>query len=106
MFEKLEGKFDVIVSNPPYIPSKDIETLDLKVKSFEPRLALDGAEDGLKFYRIIAKNLDAYLAEDGVLLLEFGINQADAIRSIFEGFQVEILKDIEGVERIAVVKRV
>ncbi|MBO4380978.1 MAG: peptide chain release factor N(5)-glutamine methyltransferase, partial [Clostridia bacterium] len=105
MFEKVEGKFDVIVSNPPYIPSKDIETLDAKVKNFEPRLALDGAEDGLKYYRIIAENLDEHLAEGGVLLMEFGIDQAEAIKGIFEEYDVEILKDIEGKDRIAVVKR-
>lgn len=105
MFEKVEGKFDVIVSNPPYIPTKDIETLDAKVKDFEPRLALDGAEDGLKFYRIIAKELDSHLKDGGVFLCEFGINQAEDIKSIFEAFDVEILKDIEGKERIAVVKK-
>ena len=105
MFEKVEGKFDVIVSNPPYIPTKDIETLDAKVKDFEPRLALDGAEDGLKFYRIIAKELDSHLKDGGVFLCEFGINQAEDIKSIFAAFDVEILKDIEGKERIAVVKK-
>lgn len=105
MFEKIEGKFDVIVSNPPYIPSKDIETLDAKVKNFEPRLALDGADDGLKYYRIIAKDLDEHLAEGGVFLCEFGIEQAEAIKEIFKEYDVEILKDIEGKDRIAVVKR-
>lgn len=105
MFEKIEGKFDVIVSNPPYIPSKDIETLDAKVKNFEPRLALDGAEDGLKYYRIIAKDLDEHLEEGGVFLCEFGIEQAEAIKDIFKEYDVEILKDIEGKDRIAVVKR-
>ncbi|MBQ3754571.1 MAG: peptide chain release factor N(5)-glutamine methyltransferase, partial [Clostridia bacterium] len=105
MFEKIEGKFDVIVSNPPYIPSKDIEILDAKVKNFEPRLALDGAEDGLKYYRIIAKDLDGHLEEGGVFLCEFGIEQAEAIKDIFKEYDVEILKDIEGKDRIAVVKR-
>ena len=105
MFENISGKFDVIVSNPPYIPTKDIETLEAKVKDFEPRLALDGAEDGLKFYRIIAQGLDAHLAEDGVFLCEFGIGQAEEIKNIFGDFNVEIVKDIEGIERIAVVRR-
>ena len=105
MFEKVEGKFDVIVSNPPYIPTKDIDLLEAKVKDFEPRLALDGAEDGLKYYRIIAKNLDEHLKDDGVLLCEFGIDQAEAIKSIFAKYVVEILKDIEGKDRIAVVRK-
>ena len=97
--------FDVIVSNPPYIPTSDVQKLDSKVKDFEPQLALDGDSDGLKFYRIIANKLDEHLKDDGVLLLEFGAGQADDIKAIFEGYDVEIVKDIEGLDRIAVVKR-
>ncbi len=97
--------FDVIVSNPPYIPTSDVQKLDSKVKDFEPQLALDGDSDGLKFYRIIANKLDEHLKDDGVLLLEFGAGQADDIKGIFEGYDVEIVKDIEGFDRIAVVKR-
>lgn len=97
--------FDVIVSNPPYIPTSDVQKLDSKVKDFEPQLALDGDSDGLKFYRIIENKLDEHLKDEGVLLLEFGVNQADDIKRIFEKYDVEILKDIEGLERIAVVKR-
>ncbi len=100
-----QKQFEVIVSNPPYIPTADLATLDAKVKDFEPKLALDGDKDGLKFYRIIASELDSHLKEDGVLLLEFGINQAEALREIFKAYDVEILTDINGVERIAVVKR-
>ena len=97
--------FDVIVSNPPYIPTSDVQKLDSKVKDFEPQLALDGDSDGLKFYRIIENKLDEHLKDEGVLLLEFGVNQADDIKRIFEKYDVEILKDLEGIERIAVVKR-
>ena len=97
--------FDVIVSNPPYIPTSDVQKLDSKVKDFEPQLALDGDSDGLKFYRIIENKLDEHLKDEGVLLLEFGVNQADDIKRIFEKYDVEILKDLEGLERIAVVKR-
>ncbi len=104
MFEKIDGKFDVIVSNPPYIPTKDIDALDDRVKYFEPRLALDGDKDGLKFYRIIAQNLESHLSEGGVFLCEFGINQAEDIRELFKAYKVEILKDIEGKDRIAVVR--
>lgn len=99
-------QFDVIVSNPPYIPTEDVSKLDAKVKDFEPKLALDGDVDGLKFYRIIAQKLDEHLKEDGVLLVEFGYDQAEKITEIFAKYNVEIVKDIEGNDRIAVVKRV
>ncbi len=106
MFDSLgEQRFDVIVSNPPYIPSGDISSLEKKVRAFEPISALDGDVDGLKFYRIIAKNLDRYLAKDGVLMLEFGINQADSIKEIFVDFDVEIKKDMAQIERMAIIKR-
>lgn len=98
-------RFDIIVSNPPYIPSEDVNKLDAKVKDFEPKLALDGDSDGLKFYRIIARDLDSHLKEDGRLLLEFGINQSEDIKSIFCEFDVEIQQDIAGIDRIALVKR-
>lgn len=98
-------RFDVIVSNPPYIPSADVNKLEARVKDFEPKLALDGDSDGLKFYRIIARELDLHLAEGGVLLMEFGINQSEAIKDIFAAFDVDIVKDMSGIDRIAVVKR-
>lgn len=98
-------KFDVIVSNPPYIPTSDVAKLDAKVKDFEPQLALDGDSDGLKFYRIIANKLDEHLKENGILLVEFGVNQSNDIKAIFEKYDVEILKDMEGFDRIAVVKK-
>lgn len=104
MFKAVDGKFDVIVSNPPYIPTKDIESLDKKVKDFEPNLALDGGADGLDFYREIAKNLD-HLNEGGTLFLEFGIGQGQQIKEILSAYSVEIFKDLEGIERMAVVTR-
>jgi release factor-specific protein-(glutamine-N5) methyltransferase len=104
MFKAVDGKFDVVVSNPPYIPTKDIESLDKKVKDFEPNLALDGGADGLDFYREIAKNLD-HLNEGGTLFLEFGIGQGQQIKEIFSAYSVEIFKDLEGIERMAVVTR-
>ncbi len=106
MWSAVSGKqFDIIVSNPPYIPSEDVTKLDSKVKDFEPKLALDGDKDGLKFYRIIESGLNAHLKENGVLMMEFGIGQADSIKQIFNAYDVVIDNDIEGVERIATVKR-
>ncbi len=105
MWTDIADEFDVIVSNPPYIPTEDIKTLDGRVKGFEPLLALDGGDDGLRFYREIALGLDGHLAKNGVLLLEFGINQADAVAGIFADYDTRILKDMAGIERIAIVKR-
>jgi len=94
-------KFDVIVSNPPYIKKGDIEGLQKEVKDFEPHLALDGGEDGYDFYRIIAKNAKDHLNKGGVLLLECGINQAQTICSMLDGFsEVLVIKDYENIERI------
>ena len=105
MWTDIADEFDVIVSNPPYIPTGDIKTLDGRVKGFEPLLALDGGDDGLRFYREIALGLDGHLAKDGALLLEFGINQADAVAEIFADYDTRIIKDMAGIERIAIVKR-
>lgn len=105
MWTDIADEFDVIVSNPPYIPTEDIKTLDGRVKGFEPLLALDGGDDGLRFYREIALGLDGHLAKDGALLLEFGINQADAVAGIFADYDTRIIKDMAGIERIAIVKR-
>lgn len=105
MWADIADEFDVIVSNPPYIPTEDIKTLDGRVKGFEPLLALDGGNDGLRFYREIALGLDGHLAKGGVLLLEFGVNQADAVAGIFADYDTRIIKDMAGIERIAIVKR-
>ncbi|MBO7222257.1 MAG: peptide chain release factor N(5)-glutamine methyltransferase [Clostridia bacterium] len=105
LFDKVCGKFDLITANPPYIPSADIDTLDKKVKDFEPRLALDGGVDGLDIYKRIADTLDNYLSDNGTMLLEFGIGQENDMREIFSGYNVEIIPDLEGIDRIAVVTR-
>ena len=105
LFGAIEGKFDLITANPPYIPSADIEALDKKVKDFEPRLALDGGLDGLDLYRRIAENLDNYLSDNGTMLLEFGIGQENSMREIYSDYNVEIIPDLEGIDRIAVVTR-
>lgn len=85
MFQELKqykGQFDVIVSNPPYIESSTIKTLSKEVQN-EPHLALDGGQDGLKFYKIIADEACEYLKEDGTILLEIGYNQRKSVTNLF-----------------------
>ena len=97
------GEFDVIVSNPPYIPTADIETLDTSVRDHEPRLALDGGADGLDFYRAICEKWRDALRPQGKLLFEVGIGQADAVLRLMRasGFgDVEIVKDLNDVPRV------
>ena len=87
--------FDLIISNPPYIPSAEIATLQPEVRDFDPRGALDGGADGLDFYRLIASQAAAFLKPDGKVMLEFGDGQAEAIRRIFENEKwiVEAVKE-------------
>lgn len=98
----LEKKFDIIVSNPPYIPAADIAGLDRDVQQ-EPRSALDGGADGLDFYRRIAKEAPAHLADEGLLAFEVGINQAQAVQHLCldSGFaQTAVRRDYAGTERM------
>ena len=105
MFSSLtcENKYDIIVSNPPYIQSDVVDTLESEVKDFEPRLALDGDVDGMKFYKIIAENYENYLADKGILALEIGYDEADDIRALFEGKNVVIKKDLANLDRVAII---
>jgi release factor glutamine methyltransferase len=88
-------RFDLIISNPPYIPSAEIETLQPEVRDFDPRAALDGGADGLDFYRKLAAEGKSFLKPDGKIMLEFGDDQAGAIKNIFENEKwiVEALKE-------------
>jgi release factor glutamine methyltransferase len=88
-------RFDLIISNPPYIPSAEIETLQPEVRDFDPRGALDGGADGLDFYRMFAAQAKSFLKPDGKIMLEFGDGQANAIRKSFENEKwiVEAVKD-------------
>ena len=100
-------KADIIVSNPPYINSDDIDLLQKEVQR-EPRMALDGGQDGLDFYRFIAENYKDYLKPDGVLLFEIGETQADAVADILKSnsySDIEIKKDIYGNARMAVCRK-
>jgi len=103
LFAAVDGSFDIIVSNPPYIPSAEIETLMPEVREHEPRLALDGMEDGLEFYRRIAKDSGKYLKKGGQLFLETGHNQAEAVSRILSdaGFSdLHVKKDLAGHDRL------
>lgn len=100
--------FDLIVSNPPYIPTKDISALDDEVKYYDPITALDGGADGLKDYRRIAEISSQLLNDDGFLLLEFGINQSQEVQNIFlsTDFElVDIKKDLAGKDRCIILKK-
>jgi release factor glutamine methyltransferase len=101
LFNSIDGEFDVIVSNPPYIKNEDIPSLQKEVKDFEPILALDGGIDGLDFYREIAKNAKKHLKKGGTLLLEVGFNQANDVKLMLRDFEkVEVIKDFENIDRI------
>lgn len=102
LFENIRGKFDAILTNPPYIPSAEIAGLQREVKDFEPRQALDGGADGLDFYRRIAKEFAAHLNPGGFLLLEMGMGQAEAVRALFEaqGARCEVYRDLAGIDRM------
>lgn len=98
----LEKKFDIIVSNPPYIPAADIAGLDRDVQK-EPHSALDGGADGLDFYRRICSEAAAHLADDGLLAFEVGINQSEAVQQLClnNGFvKTAVRKDYAGIDRM------
>ena len=107
MFENVTDKFDIIVSNPPYIETREIDELMPEVRDYIPRLALDGDEDGLKFYRIISKEAVKKLNKNGRIFYEIGYNQSRAVASILleNGFtDVKIMKDYSGLDRIVMAK--
>lgn len=100
LFEKVRGRYNIIVSNPPYIPSAEIETLDREVKDHEPRLALDGGKDGLDYYRKIADSASKYIAKGGMVLLEVGLGEAEKVVKMFKYCDYAlIIKDMQGVDR-------
>ena len=100
LFTSVRGRYNLIVCNPPYIKSSDIPNLQPEVRSFEPKIALDGGEDGLDFYRRIAKSVRSYLAKGGILLLECGEGQASEILKLFERRDYAmVMKDLSGTDR-------
>jgi release factor glutamine methyltransferase len=108
LFKKIESSFDIIVSNPPYIPTRDIEDLMTEVKDFEPMGALDGGDDGLDFYRKIIDGAPKYLNPGGFLALEGGHNQGLDIKKLLEdnGQYVDIAlhKDLAAIDRVVTAK--
>lgn len=101
--QKPPALFDVITSNPPYIPTAEIAGLQPEVRDYEPILALDGAEDGLHYYRKIAAEAKQYLKEDGALYLEIGYDQGEAVRALLEAYhyrEIRVCKDLPGNDRV------
>lgn len=98
-----EERFDLIVSNPPYIETAVIDALMPEVREHEPRMALDGGADGLGFYRRIAQEAGNYLSGGGKLFFEIGCEQADDVRKIMEtaGFgEIQVVRDFAGLDRV------
>ena len=101
--ENEDGPFDLIVSNPPYIKSDVIPMLDIEVREHDPMMALDGGSDGLKFYRILAKESPKYLASGGWIMLEIGYDEAKEVTELLSrnGFEdIETVKDLAGLDRV------
>ena len=105
MFGSIDGRFDYIVSNPPYIKSRDIEGLDEEVKTYEPRQALDGDTDGLKFYRILCEEAAGHLNKNGMLFMETGFDEGSEVCDMFRsaGYtDVKLKNDYSGNERAVI----
>lgn len=105
----LKGKIDFLVSNPPYVIRSEIDSLMPEVANYEPRIALDGGEDGLSFYRRIIEEAPKYLKSHGYLVLELGIDQAPPVKEMIEKTlefeSIEIIKDYSRIERVIVARR-
>jgi len=106
LFAPVKGKlFDLLISNPPYIKTNEIDTLQPEIRDWEPREALDGGRDGLDFYRAILSEAGRHLKPGGLLMLELGYDQAGEVRTTAEkeGYSdIELMKDYAGIERIFV----
>jgi len=110
LFENVSGhSFDIIMSNPPYIASDVIESLQIEVKKYEPRIALNGGVDGLDFYRRIISEGYKYLVPGGLLILEIGFEQANAVKEISSSNKnycsFKVIKDLAGNDRVVTIVR-
>ena len=101
-----EEKYDIIICNPPYIETNEIDNLDKQVKDYEPRIALDGGEDGAKFYRFLSSKVKSSLTNTGFAIFEIGYNQGRTAREIFSqhNLSVEVMKDYGNNDRALLVK--
>ncbi len=108
LFERIYGRFDLIVSNPPYIPTGTIGRLMEEVRLYDPRTALDGHGDGLYFYRKIIEESDLYLKQGGWLMFEIGSDQGEAVTAMMRraGYtRVEVIRDLAGLDRVVTGRR-
>ena len=108
LFDEIEGLYDIIVSNPPYIETKEIEKLSVEVKDHEPMRALDGKEDGLYFYRFIIDEGWNYLKPEGYLCFEIGFDQGESVPKLLEerGFKfIQVKKDLAGLDRVVIARK-
>lgn len=107
MFENVKGKFDIIVSNPPYIKTDIIQTLDKQVQN-EPHIALDGGEDGLDFYKILINEAHKYLKKDGKIFLEIGYDQKQEVENLVKQSKhykkIETIKDLSQNDRVIILE--
>ncbi len=105
----LQKNVDILVSNPPYIPSKVIDSLQIEVSTYEPRLALDGGEDGLDFYREIVEGAEELLSETSILAFEIGFDQGESVSKLLEKTglfsEVEVIADLSGNDRVVIGKK-
>jgi len=109
LFGPLKGQFDLIVSNPPYVRTADIKSLQPEISRYEPRQALDGGEDGLKYYRLILEQAGKYLKPGGTLILEIGFGQAKDVEDISKASECfdnpRMRKDTAGIDRVFLTRR-
>lgn len=109
LYKNVKGKFDIIISNPPYIKSDVIETLEDDVKKYEPILALDGGTDGLYFYKKIINDADNFLKDNSYIIFEIGYDQGKDVKTLLEKKQfkeIEIIKDLAGFDRTITAKKI
>ena len=105
LFENVKKTYDIIVSNPPYIPSADIDELMEEVKKHEPTIALDGKKDGLLFYKKICSQANDYLNENGKIYFEIGYDQGGAVKKLLKENHfknIQVLKDLSGLDRMVI----
>ena len=108
MFSNVEGQFDIILSNPPYIRSEEVLKLMPEVLVHEPHLALDGHEDGLFFYEILARESGRFLKSLGMLIMEIGYDQAEEVSSLLENnnfTDIRVIRDLAGLDRVVCGRR-